>query len=190
MVASAPKMNILYRGVDNPVDVAVPGVPCEQLRVTITNGELTGEGCRYMISPGGGYVAWLTATWPTPDGLDSSETAFRVRSIPPPQACFGGVCTDYDSLLVSHAKAAQGVIGRLLDMEICLSLSVTHYRLRLLRNCQTIFDGISSEALLSEPMFNALHDVRGEDTIIIDEVKVKYPDGIDREALPLHLFVK
>src|SRR5690606_32336463 len=89
MVASATRMNILYRGIDNPVDVAVPGVPCEQLHVTITNGELTGEGCRYMIRPGGGYVVWLKATWPTPDGLDSSRTSFHVRSIPPPQACFG-----------------------------------------------------------------------------------------------------
>ncbi|MDX9751818.1 MAG: GldM family protein [Flavobacteriales bacterium] len=190
MVASATQMNILYRGVDNPVDVAVPGVPCEQLRVTITNGELTGEGCRYMISPGGGYVTRLTSTWPTPDGLDSSETAFHVRSIPSPQACFGGICTDYDSLLVSHDKAAQGVIARVIDLGFDLRIDVKQYRLRVMRDCQLAFAGVTVGPRLSPEMFEAMQGIHSGDMLIIDDIKALYPDGVEREALPLHLFVK
>ncbi len=190
MVASATQMNILYRGVDNPVEVAVPGVPCERLHVTITNGELHGEGCRYTISPGRDYVVWLTATWPTPDGLDSSETALRVRSIPPPQACFGGVCTDYDSLLVSHAKAAQGVIARVIDLEFDLRVDVKQYRLRAIRDCQLDFAGVTMGPRLSSEMFEAMQGIRSGDMLIIDDIKALYPDGVEREALPLHLFVK
>jgi gliding motility-associated protein GldM len=38
LVVSPTKMNVFYRGVSNPVEVSVPGVPSNKLRVSISNG--------------------------------------------------------------------------------------------------------------------------------------------------------
>lgn len=190
MVASVAWQNTLYRGLDNYVEVSVPGVPCEHLHVTMTNGEITGDGCLYAIKPGQQHMTWLMATWSTPHGTDSAGTPFRVREIPLPQACFAGSCEDLDSIPVSHIKVAQGVVARLMDFGFDYSLKVVHYRLQILRKCTSVFDGRSSEARLTSEMSAALNDVVGEDQLIISEIQVKNPSGMIQTLAPLRLVAR
>ena len=183
-------MNILYRGVDNPVEVAVPGVPCKDLQVEITNGEISGSGCLYTIKPGRDYNTWLMATWSVPHGTDSAETLFHVRNLPLPQAYFAGSWVDYDSIPASHAKAAQGVLARMFDVEINIPLKVIYYRLQLLRNCSFIFDGSTNEARLSARMTDILSTAEPSDVIMISDIQVRFPDSTVKEILPLHLYLR
>lgn len=48
-VVSADKMNVLYSGIDNPVQIAVENCSCKNVVATVTNGSLTGEGCHYIF---------------------------------------------------------------------------------------------------------------------------------------------
>ena len=41
MVVSATKMNVFYKGVDNPVSVSVPGFTADKVKATISTGSMT-----------------------------------------------------------------------------------------------------------------------------------------------------
>lgn len=50
-VVAADKMNVLYAGIDNPISVAVPGVPDDQVSVSVTGATITKkEPGKYVIS--------------------------------------------------------------------------------------------------------------------------------------------
>jgi HSP20 family molecular chaperone IbpA len=49
-VVSADNMNIFYIGVDNPVSVAVPGVLSDKLKVTISEGSISGSNGKYTVN--------------------------------------------------------------------------------------------------------------------------------------------
>ena len=79
------KMNVLYIGVDNPITVAVPGVPSDQLLVHIDQGSISGSKGKYTIrvtTPGETTIKVLTVR-DDRKVLLSSQT-FRVKTIPDP----------------------------------------------------------------------------------------------------------
>src|SRR5690554_2160891 len=47
VVISPTKMNVFYEGVDNPVSISVPGIPSEDIRPTISSGQLLRRGNDY-----------------------------------------------------------------------------------------------------------------------------------------------
>lgn len=49
-VISADSMNLFYRGLDNPVSVAVPGISSDKLKVSIDNGTITGSNGKYVVN--------------------------------------------------------------------------------------------------------------------------------------------
>ena len=87
-VVSADNMNIFYIGVDNPVSVAVPGVLSEKLKVTISEGSITGSNGKYTVNvskPGDTEIAIYVETKP---GVYEKEGTkkFRIKRIPSPQS--------------------------------------------------------------------------------------------------------
>jgi gliding motility-associated protein GldM len=51
-VVSADKMNVVYRGLDNPISVSLPGVSDNNLKVSAAGGRLSGKGSSYSLRPG------------------------------------------------------------------------------------------------------------------------------------------
>ncbi|MBP6731339.1 MAG: hypothetical protein KA149_04730 [Chitinophagales bacterium] len=89
VVVAPVKMNILYIGIDNPVDIAVPGVMRQDVSAKVIGAGIIekGEDNHYNIkvnSPGKCLVAVMVK------GKEVSRTEFRVKRIPPPTATVGG----------------------------------------------------------------------------------------------------
>ena len=61
-VVAADKMNVLYAGIDNPVSIAVPGIPSDKIKVAITDGTITGSNGKYIVKPGRGTAATIEVT--------------------------------------------------------------------------------------------------------------------------------
>lgn len=64
------KMNVFYRGVDNPITVVVENCLCKDIVVKTSLGEVYGEGCHYI------YRTLDTATSP---GVKSTTTSRQVK---------------------------------------------------------------------------------------------------------------
>ncbi|PKA82468.1 protein involved in gliding motility GldM [Ulvibacter sp. MAR_2010_11] len=89
-VIAADKMNVVYRGVDNPMTVSIPGIPDNKVRASGTGLSPVG-GSKYVMRPGSGRTVNITASGTLPDGKPvSSSSEFRIKDIPPPLGAIRG----------------------------------------------------------------------------------------------------
>ena len=59
-VISADKMNVVYRGVDNPMTISIPGIPDDKIRASAA-GLRRARGSKYIMNPGKGKEVTITA---------------------------------------------------------------------------------------------------------------------------------
>lgn len=187
LIVAASKLNILYCGVDNPVELAVPGVPCDGLSVTVSGKGPSLKGCLHLIHPdcADGKVVTVEVRWLENKEERSASRMFRVKQVPVPDPYFGGQTFWDDSLRLTAAQAAQGVIARLTDYEFDIKITIEHYRLQLLRDCAMTFDGVAQEARLTLDMQEALRGARMNDIIRIEDIIARFPDGRSVALRPL-----
>lgn len=92
-VVSPTKMNVVYRGLDNPIDVSVAGFSASKIKATTTNGSLKqiGPG-KYELKPGKQAVCKVSVSVETENGTKPMGEAFefRVKNIPKPEPFFAG----------------------------------------------------------------------------------------------------
>src|SRR5690606_11004267 len=82
-VVSPDKMNVFYIGIPNPVSISAPGIPKEQLRVSISGGSISGSAGKYSVNvtnPGNATVTVAAMMGDQTRTLSSTE--FRVKRIP------------------------------------------------------------------------------------------------------------
>ena len=85
-VIAADKMNVVYRGVENPMTVSIPGIADDKVRATVSSGDWAKSGTTgYVLKPGGGKEVVITALGSLPDGqVTSSSVTFRIKPLPAP----------------------------------------------------------------------------------------------------------
>lgn len=86
-VIAATKMNVVYRGLPNPMTISVPGVADNKVTARATGlRKVTGVG-KYMMTPGTGKEIRINVSATLPDGSDmSSSKIYRIKDIPKPAA--------------------------------------------------------------------------------------------------------
>ena len=83
---SASKMSIFYAGIDNPVDISVPGYRGNQISASCDNGTLTGTNGSYnvKVQMGPTRVAKINVVAKGDDGSSKSFVKeFKIRPLPP-----------------------------------------------------------------------------------------------------------
>ena len=91
VTVSAMKMNVFYLGVDNPVEIAVAGVPGSQISADATNGSLVPSAGKFIMRPKRPGNC-LVNVYAELDGRRKSvgSKEFRVKQVPDPYATVGG----------------------------------------------------------------------------------------------------
>jgi len=89
---SPTKMNVFYRGLDNPVSISVPGVAPNNIVVGGSGGSISGGNGQYIVKPGAGNEMNITVSAKMPDGKSTSMGSFkfRVKDVPMPVIVWGG----------------------------------------------------------------------------------------------------
>jgi len=82
-VVSAERLNVIYRGIDNPIKIAVPGAKSFTASAPgLKKG--TGQG-NYILNPGLGNEVTITIVGKMPDGkLLTEKKVFRIKGLPAP----------------------------------------------------------------------------------------------------------
>jgi gliding motility-associated protein GldM len=125
VVVSPTAMNVLYRGIPNPIDISVPGVGADKIRVDMRNGKIgKGQVKNYKGETfPGTYVAEPSVDAPAPTAqiivtaeINGKQTPlapreFRVRDVPDPVASFAG-------------KQGEGIVpkGEIVAQEACFAV--------------------------------------------------------------------
>lgn len=88
-VVSAEKLNVVYRGIDNPIKIAVPGA--KSFTATAPGMRATDEPGKYLIAPGPGLEVKVDIEAQMEDGTVLNEKKiFRIKNFPPLLGSIGG----------------------------------------------------------------------------------------------------
>ena len=130
VIVSPTAMNVMYTGIENPIDVSVPGVSPDKIKIRVVNGTVSTEKVK---NPKGEYFKGTWAVKPTAAGQNVQVIVtadmsgkpvqyppyeFRVKPLPPPIAVFGGKSTG--SISRATAAAQQGVFAVMPDFDFDL----------------------------------------------------------------------
>jgi gliding motility-associated protein GldM len=89
-VISADKMNVVYRGVQNPMTISIPGIPDSKFVLQLLDLKSV-RGSKYNLFPGKGREVKINVSGTLPDGNNvSSVSTFRIKDIPKPAGYFRG----------------------------------------------------------------------------------------------------
>jgi gliding motility-associated protein GldM len=127
---SPTKMNVLYRGIDNPIEISVPGVSNSQIRAVLDNGTISQSGNEWLAKPAVLNANTKINVYAKLEGKEvlMGFKIFRVFDVPPPIFSLGGITSgnipkDYLTTLDSTSATLKGF---LFDLEyVVTSFNVT-----------------------------------------------------------------
>jgi gliding motility-associated protein GldM len=191
LVVSPTKMNVFYRGLDNPVEISVPGVAQEDLDVSITGGHSlrkTDEG--WVVKPGQGSEAKIAVSATMPDGSKQriGEKEFRVKRIPDPVPVFAGKRPSDNTVGQNDAKIAAGIRAEMENFDFEVEVRVTEFTMVFIRDGQVIEKTANSNRVTGDMKAN-LEKLRRGQKLYIEKIKVKMPDGTERPVANISLKV-
>jgi gliding motility-associated protein GldM len=128
-IVSADKMNVVYRGVENPLTISIPGVANNKVRAS-ANGLVSRGGSSYILKPSSGTYSTITVTGELPDGSQiKTSTQFRIKDVPAPTGTIRG---EYGNLRMSRAELEKTIVGAvLLDFDFDLPFDVTGFKIKI-----------------------------------------------------------
>jgi gliding motility-associated protein GldM len=191
VVVSPTAMNVLYQGIQNPLDISVPGVGSDKLTVRMTNGDIKkGKYKDYR----GEYVAQPRTVGQNAQILVSANidgktqsfppVEFRVRRLPDPEARFANM--KEGNVLRSVAAAQQVVTAVLENFEFDLTYTVTGFTVSVNDKGFEI-TAESSNNRLTDKQKSLIGNLRAGQKLIIEKIKAVGPDGRTRDLNPIIL---
>lgn len=196
---SATMMNVLYAGINNPISIAVPGVPQGSISASMTNGTLTKSGEGWIAHPskvGAECVISVTAEM---DGQRTNvgSTTFRVRKLPDPlpfisykdangqPARYKGGKPFSKALLL----AAPGLDAAIDDDILNIDYKVVSFETVIFDSMGNAIPELSNGSQFSERQKAALRRLQHGKRFIITRVKATGPDGITRDIPAIDVIV-
>jgi gliding motility-associated protein GldM len=190
---SPTKMNVFYMGVPNPVSVSVPGVPSENLEISITNGRYEQVGKDYLIFPkaedinGKNTKVSVSADF---NGIKRfmGSMDFRVKQVPDPLATIagqsGGVIRKEDLL------AEGGIFADLVDFDFDLKFKVTQFDITLTGAGGYTNTWPSRTNKFTNEQRTQFNSLAPGSIIYIDNIFAHGDDGTDRELSPISFKIR
>jgi gliding motility-associated protein GldM len=192
LVVSPTKMNVLYRGIENPIAISVPGVPQDDLSASISSGTLKkqSDGTYVAVVPRG---SGATATVSVQADIQGSKRnmgsfEFRLKSVPDPVAKFANKTSIDKTVTKAELTAQLGVFAELKDFVFDLNYPIKSFDITVLtgNNVQTLS---SNSNRLTDDQRALLQSVRKNQYVIIENIKAQAPDGTTRPLGSINLKV-
>lgn len=168
-VISADKMNVVYRGVDNPMTISIPGIPDDKINASAP-GLKRRRGSKFVMNPGKGREVTITATGKLPDGQNiATKTKFRIKDLPRPNATF---FRQSGKIRLPKASVERAEVGAIMeDFDFDLTLKTLEFKVKV-PGAPTI---TCRGTKLNAKALQALGRVRSGQEISIFDLKVQNP---------------
>lgn len=167
-IVSADKMNVVYRGLDNPISISVPGVGDKDITSRVTgNSRLTRTGLgKYMMRPGTGNEVTINVSAKLSSGKTiTTPKKFRIKDIP---AAMGTVRGDFGVVRMPKTSLSRTPIGAgLPDFVFDLKLDVQGFTVKVPGQLAVKVNGTQLDARAK----SALAKARRGDVITIFDIK-------------------
>ena len=169
---SATKMNVVYRGIDNPI--AVGGGVGGEINATASSGSLsrTGNGT-YNLRPGEANEVTINVT---SGGSSLGSMKFRVKDLPKPTAIIRNVVNGVVSK--SALLAANRVEAEMKDFDFDgVHYDVVSYTFRYKTKSGTTKEAKASSGAFNDEIKNAISQSNVGDMFVFTAIQVRGNDG-------------
>lgn len=173
-IISADKMNVVYRGVPNPISISVPGIASNKVNASAPGMSKVGDG-KFMLKPGSGSEVKINVTATMPDGKAmSSAQVFRIKGLPAPTGKVGG--SEKNSGPKNNLEVCT-VTATMEDFDFPVNVNVTQFNIKVPGQPTIVVSGNKMDSRARAAIAKAS---RG-DIVIISEIKASF-QGIDQVA--------
>ncbi|WP_080778166.1 type IX secretion system motor protein PorM/GldM [Chryseobacterium phocaeense] len=142
LLLSADKMNVMYRGLENPVSGSILGADNSRLSLSAAGATVksTGQG-KWDVIPTTGNTVKLTLSGIDPYGKTVSQVfEYRIKNIPRPQGQIRGKAVNF---MPVGSIANQIVSATLPDFDFPVSFTVNSFIIKLPGKAGTLIQGSS-----------------------------------------------
>ncbi|MEW5674977.1 gliding motility protein GldM [Flavobacterium enshiense] len=175
---SADKMNVVYRGLPNPMTISFAGISEDKVSASGTGLTSAGGKGKYNLNPGSGTEVTITATGKMADGKTvSDKKVFRIKNIPGPVGAIGG--TDGVVKGTKSRLEVSQVSAVLKDFLYDLNFQVTQFTFKVPGQAAVIVNGDRVNAQCKAALARA---GRG-DQVTISDIKTKIV-GVQSTVVP------
>ncbi|MEY2738259.1 MAG: hypothetical protein RL259_168 [Bacteroidota bacterium] len=173
-IISADKMNVVYRGVPNPISISVPGIASNKVNASAPGMAKVGDG-KFMLRPGSGSEVKINVSATMPDGKTmSSAQVFRIKGLPAPTGKVGG--SDKNKGPKSNLEVCT-VSAAMEDFDFPVTVNVTQFNVKVPGQPTIVVSGNKMDGRARAAIAKA---TRG-DVVVISEIKASFV-GIDQVA--------
>lgn len=164
---SADKMNVVYRGVDNPMTISFAGVPDNKVRANGNGLKPLGNG-KYVMKAGSGKEVTINVSATLDDGTSANDSkTFRIKDIPAPTGVIAGQ-TGLVKLPKRNVEIGT-VAAKLEDFVFDLPVVVTSFKIKV--PGQPTVNVVGTK--MNSQAKSAINKARRGDNITIFEIKAK-----------------
>ena len=192
-------MNVLYAGIENPIRIAVPGVPGGNVSASMTNGTLVRKGDLWEAKPskvGTEAIISVQAKLTNGQSISVAKTAFRVRALPDPIPYIeykdaNGNVRKFKGGKISKRSLveADGILAAIDDDLLDVKYTVLRFELTFFDSMGNAIPEISSSTNFSQRQKNYMRGLSRGKRFYITHVVAKGPDGIERTIPTIEVIV-
>lgn len=178
---SPTKMNVLYLGLDNPIDVSVSGVASHLVQVSMSGGTISKSGSSYVARPSSGSRTCDVIV--SSDGKRMGSKQFRVKRVPDPIPTIFGINEDVTTLSKSQLAGAQGMEAKMKDFDFDMKFNILGFKVGV------TVGGFFTEQTSNSAQFTAeqkrlMGNLNPGQQVTITDIRAKGPDGVERKLQP------
>ncbi len=172
-IVSADKMNVVYRGVPNPISVSVPGISSDKVKASAPGMSSAGKPGQFVLKPLSGTEVVINVSATMPDGKSfASKQSFRIKGLPAPTGKVGG--SESNKGPKSNLEVCT-VTATMEDFDFPVSVNVTQFNIKVPGQPTVVVSGNKMDSRARAAIAKASKG----DVIIINEIKATFV-GIDQ----------
>ena len=178
IVVSPVKMNVFYEGIENPIEVSVPGVPSENVRVEISNASSVKKGGQFLVTPrvqSAGQKAKITV-YAKINNRDQKmgDMEFRIKRVPNPVAEVNGISEGKISKALLNAQ--MGVTAEMKDFDFDMKWTVVSFKVTMVKGGY-VTDETSTSSLFTNAQKEMFKGTARGQKVVIEEIRAEGPGG-------------
>lgn len=202
MATVAPRlMNVLYAGINNDIDISVPGVSNNRIRAQVIggNGTLEAKGNYWVAKPvkvGQDFVVSVTADFGNGRYVEMAKKQFKVRALPDPKAYIEYRDADGNPKMFTQGRLAKASILNAPGIKAAIDDGILNIPFRVVSFTTIMFDGmgnavpdVSSGGNFSEKQKDQIRRLSRGKMFFITKIRVIGPDNIEREISTMDVTV-
>ena len=169
------KQNIAYPYLDNPMNIIVEGIPCDEIIVSTDNGEVKSKGnCKYIFHPHEvGVASIFIHRVEQGDTIQIKERKYRIKPWPIPDASLSG--NGSGKMGYGEFKAQQGVSAPSVGFDINARFPIKSFRMQIIKRDGSILSVQNQGGRFEIEAKNLILNIERGDKVLFDKIKILMP---------------